>query len=93
MPGLRYFARAVSSCSELGLLFLEVHWLLIVVTSLAAEQTGSAYRLRGMRAACRLRIAACELSGVRASVLVARRCGSCGWQALEHGLSDYGTWA
>ena len=35
--GLRCCARAFSSCSELGLLFVEVHGLLIAVASLVAE--------------------------------------------------------
>ena len=35
--GLRCCARAFSSCSERGLLFVAVHGLLIVVTSLVAE--------------------------------------------------------
>ena len=35
--GLRYCARALSSCGEWGLLFIEVHGLLVVVASLVAE--------------------------------------------------------
>ena len=35
--GLRCSARAISSCSEQGLLFVAVHRLLIVVASLVAE--------------------------------------------------------
>ena len=35
--GLRYCARAFSSCSERGLLFVAVRGLLIVVASLVAE--------------------------------------------------------
>ena len=35
--GLRCFAQAFSSCGEQGLLFVVVHGLLIVVSSLAAE--------------------------------------------------------
>ena len=35
--GLHCCARAFSSCSERGLLFLEVHGLLIAVASLVAE--------------------------------------------------------
>ena len=35
--GLRCCARAFSSCSEQGLLFVAVHGLLIVVASLVAE--------------------------------------------------------
>ena len=37
MLGLRCCARAFSSCGERGLLFVVVHWLLIVVASLVAE--------------------------------------------------------
>ena len=36
--GLRCCARAFSSCSEPGLLFVAVRWLLIAVPSLAAER-------------------------------------------------------
>ena len=39
--GLRCCARAFSSCSEQGLLFVAVHRLLIVVASLVAEHEGS----------------------------------------------------
>ena len=41
--GLRCCARAFSSCSEQGLLFIEVHRLLFAVASLVAEHrlTGS----------------------------------------------------
>ena len=35
--GLRFCARAFSSCSEWGLLFIVVHGLLIAVASLVAE--------------------------------------------------------
>ena len=35
--GLRCYARAFSSCSEQGLLFIAVHGLLIVVASLVVE--------------------------------------------------------
>ena len=35
--GLHYCARAFSSCSERGLLFLAVHGLLIAVASLVVE--------------------------------------------------------
>ena len=35
--GLCCYARAFSSCSERGLLFIEVHGLLIAVASLVAE--------------------------------------------------------
>ena len=35
--GLRYCARAFSSCGEQGLLFVAVHGLIIAVASLVAE--------------------------------------------------------
>ena len=57
------FAQIFSSCSEMGLLFVPVHWLLIAVVSSVAE-----HRLTSLRA---LVIAVCRLQWLWLGGLVA----------------------
>ena len=83
--GLCCCARAFSSCSKQGLLFVVVHWLLIAVASLVAEH--------GLQA-CRLQQLWCMGSVVVArglqnigSVVVAHRLQSAGSVVVGHRLS------
>ena len=77
--GLRCCARAFSSCSKWGLLFIAVHGLLIVVASFVVEHRLQAHRLQQLWRG--------------GSVVVARGLSSCGLQALECRLSSCGAWA
>ena len=75
--GLPCCARAFSSCSEQGLLFVAVRGLLIAW----ASHCGG-FSCCGARAL-----------GVQASVVAACGLSSCGSRALEHRLSSCGTQA
>ena len=66
VPGLHFFARAFSSFGEQGLLFIAVHWLLIVVSSLVAE-----HRLQQLQHSLSV-ITVYGFQGKRGSVAAAR---------------------
>ena len=72
-------ARAFSSCSKQGLLFIAVCWLLIAVASVVAEHRLQERGLQQLQHA--------------GSVVVACGLSSCGSRALEPRLSSCGTWA
>ena len=95
--GLRFCARAFSSCGKQGPLIIAVHGPLAIEASLVAEHRLQTRRLSscGVWASHFGDFSCCgaRALGVRASVVVARGLSSCGSQALEHRLSSCGTWA
>ena len=90
--GLRCCAQAFSSCVEQGLLFVAVHGFLTAVASLVAEYGLQARRLQQLWHVGSV-VAVRGVWDVQASVVGARRLGSCGSWTLERRLSSCGAWA
>ena len=87
--GLCCCARAFSSCSEQGLLFIVVGGLLIVVASLVVEHGLQAHRLQQLQHTMSV-VMACGPQSAWVSVVVVRGLSSCGAWALERRLSSCG---